>query len=203
MPNTLHPPVPSPLERNVLGERVFCDDLIGLEWAVCTSPPEARQAARANQRNESVLRALAMLEEHDETRTDDGERAELQRLEGKLDLVLELLAELVRERRPGAAPLPVRFSAEGLCWRTEAPLPPGTLLVTEWLMQPAWPVALRMQVRVIGQEPVADGFLTGARLEGLSDSVGDWLDKLVFRRHRRTVAQSRSARSAEDPPAGR
>jgi hypothetical protein len=196
-------PVITDLERTALGTRVYCDDVVGLDWSVCSSDPDHHASSRINVRNEGLLRALATLEEHhDEPGAEDGERAEIRRLEGKLDLVLELLCDLLRERNAGSAPVPARFSAEGLCWHTDRVLAPGTLLLTDWFVQPAWPVALRVYARIVGQEQRGDHYLSCARLEGLSDAVVDGLDKLVFRRHRRTVARSRHARSEDSPPAG-
>ena len=188
----------TPVEREALGARVYCDDLIGFAWSPVDESPGPQVRNRMNTRNDAILRALGMLEEQDESHADDLERAELKRLEGKLNLVLELLSELVRERAPGPGQHMVRFSAEGICWRAESPVVPGTCLLTEWYMQPAWPVALRMHVRTLACMPDGDRHLVCARLEGLSDVVRDWLDKLVFRRHRRLVAQKRVTRTADE-----
>lgn len=184
-------------ERRVLGDRVFCDDRIGFAAAALPEAPSAMALARVNQRNVAVLRSLAMLEEHDDAVSDDGERAELHRLEGKVDLLLELVSELVRERRPGSEPRVVRFSAEGVCWTGSEPEPVDALLLTEWFLVAAWPVSLKLHVRVASCERQADGHRLCGRLEGTNDIVKDWLEKLVFRRHRRAIAQRRITRIPE------
>lgn len=181
-------------ERAVLGERVYCDDALGFHWTPAAQLPLPAELVRLNGRNEAVLRALAMLEEHDESTAEDNERAEFHRLEGKLNLVLELLSELVRHNRPGPPQVAMRFSAEGVCWQAPDACLEGTLLLTEWYLLPAWPVALSLHVRVHSSSPVADGFHLCAHIEGASDSTRDWLEKLVFRRHRRAVAQQRITR---------
>jgi len=200
MPETPLAETLTPLELAALGTRVYCDDLIGFGWQVAEAPASTQLWTRMNTRNDALLRALSMLEEQDEAHGDDTERLDVQRLEGKLNLILELLADLVRERNPGLTLHMVRFSAEGLCWRAQAALPADTLLLTDWYMQPAWPVALRIHARVLGCVPDGDQQLISARFEGVSEAVRDSLDKLVFRRHRRSVAQSRIIRSSEAAP---
>ncbi len=184
-------------QRAVLGDRIYCDDELGLVSIPVDTLPEPNALRRLNYRNESVLRAVTMLEEHDESPAEDAERAELHRLEGKLDLALELLAELVRDREPGAPVVTMRFSGEGLCWSSAERLEPGTLLLTEWFVLPAWPVALKLHARVEASESRDHDYLLCARLEGQSDTVRDWLDKLVFRRHRRAIAQQRVTRDPD------
>lgn len=187
-------------ERAVLGDGLHCDDALGFRWQAQDELPVASVMARVNARNEAVLRALAMLEEHDESAADDVERAEFHRLEGKVNLVLELLSELVRQQHPGPPQIAMRFSAEGVCWHATSAHREGDVLLTEWYLLPAWPVALTLYARVAHSRRAAGGHLVCARIEGASDSTRDWLEKLVFRRHRRAIAQQRVTRR-EDPAA--
>jgi hypothetical protein len=225
---------PSLAELEVLGDRVYCDDELGLEWTEIEAVPEGPVLLRINARNETVLRALAMLEEHDASQSDAAERAELHRLEGKLDLALELLAEFVRGRTDALAPRRVRFNAGGLCWdweeapprasvaapnradrpsprasapfaaseRTPSPSPPaeaslaspraGALLAVDCYVLPPWPLPIKLHCRVTAVDPLgAHEYRACARLEGQTDGVNEWLGKLVFRRHRRSIALQR------------
>ena len=184
----------SPAEIDVLGERVFCDDELGLRWEEIEALPNEIALGRINARNETVLRSIAMLEERDETQADDAERAEFHRLEGKVNLVLELLSELVRHGRSPALTLDVRLNARGMCWNTSETVRPGALLQLELYALPAWPVPLTLHARVTDVDQRRRDWRVCARIEGMATGVRDWLDKLVFRRHRRAVALSRSAR---------
>jgi hypothetical protein len=181
-------------ESQVLGESLYCEDELSLSWALALDLPAPEVLNRQNHRNENVLRALTMLEEHDESQAEDAERADLYRLEGKLNLVLELVAELVRERAGGAEPVQMRFNAAGLCWSTDETFPKDTLLVTQWYLLPSWPVALQLYARVRSCRAAGDLNLVCAELEGVSTGVAEWLEKLVFRRHRRMVALQRTYR---------
>ncbi len=186
----------SDAEQRVLGDSLYCEDELSLSWSLVLDLPGPQVLNRQNHRNESVLRALTMLEEHDESQADDTERADLYRLESKLNLMLELVAELVRERAGGVAPVQMRFNAAGLCWYTDEAFPQGTLLVTHWYLLPSWPVALQLYARVRSCRADGDLNLVCADLEGVSTGVAEWLEKLVFRRHRRAVALQRTYRHA-------
>jgi hypothetical protein len=57
---------------------------------------------------------------------------------------------------------------------------------------PPWPVPIEMHGRVPGVDRYAErAYRACARLEGQTGGVNDWLGKLVFRRHRRSIAQQR------------
>lgn len=182
----------SEAEIEVLGERVFCDAEMGIAWQRIEALPDEAVLSRIDARNEAVLRALAMFEEHDETQSDDAERAEFHRLDGKLNLALEMLAELVRQRQENVEAIAVRFNASGICWDASGPVPERGLLAVECYPTLAWPVPLRLHVSVAGSHPVGDGTRICARILELGPGARQWLDKLVFRRHRRAVAQQRT-----------
>jgi hypothetical protein len=192
---------PTDAERAILGERLFCEDVLGFHWRREESLPLPAVLSRLSGRNEAVLRALTMLEEHDETTAEDHERAEFHRLEGKVNLVLELLSELVRRNHPGPAQWAMRFSADGVCWYAESEVRPGDLLLTDWYLLPAWPVALTLYARVVSCHGQGADRLVCASIEGASDTTRDWLEKLVFRRHRRAIAQQRVTRRGDGPGA--
>lgn len=182
----------TPGEIAVLGRQVFCDDELGLAWSAVDGLPAPSVLARVNGRNEVVLRTLSLVEEHDETQAENAERAELHRLEAKLNLALELLAELVMQRASPLPPRQLRFNSRGLCWLADDALQPDALLLVECYVLPACPVPLKLYARVRSVEPADGRHRVCASLEGLSESAAIWLDKLVFRRHRRAIAQRRT-----------
>jgi hypothetical protein len=179
-------------EFDVLGEHVFCDDQIGLSWQQINVLPDEQELKQRDRQNEKILRALALVEEHDETQSDVAERAEVHRLEGKLDLLLELVNVLVRQTRGGAEPVSVRFNSRGLCWDSEQSVNADALLDVECYLLAQWPLPLRICCRVVDASEQGEAFRICTRIEGLGSVSKDWLSKLVFRRHRRTVALQRS-----------
>jgi hypothetical protein len=189
---SVHLPALSHAEFDVLGEHVFCDDEIGIDWRVLEHMPDGQELARRNLHNEKVLRALALFEEHDQSPSDVAERAELHRLEGKIDLLLELVTVLVRDQQSGSRVRNARFNTRGLCWDTQRQPPAGALLDVDCYLLAQWPLPLKFCARVVDIVAAREqAHRVCARLEGLGDSSRDWLGKLVFRRHRRSVAQQR------------
>lgn len=182
----------SAAELAVLGEQIHCEDELGLAWSGVEELPIAPVLARVNARNEVVLRTLSLVEEHDETQAEDAERAEIYRLEAKVNLALELLAELVSQRSSPLPPRSLRFNSRGLCWLADTPPEEGALLLIECYVLPAWPVPLKLYARVKSIEAAGSTHRVSAALEGLSEGAAAWLDKLVFRRHRRAIAQRRA-----------
>jgi hypothetical protein len=186
-----HLPSLSQTEFDVLGEHVFCDDEIGIEWREVARLPDDLERMRRDDHNAKVLRALALVEEHDQTPSDSGERAEFHRLEGKVDLLLELVTSLVRERKGGTAPRPARFNARGLCWDATEAVRAGTLLDINCYLLSQWPLPLKISARVVDSVERSDRVRICTRIEGLGAVSREWFGKLVFRRHRRTVALQR------------
>lgn len=189
---SVHLPALSEAEFDVLGEHVFCDDEIGIEWREIDSLPGELELKRRDDHNAKMLRALALVEEHDQTPSDAAERAEFHRLEGKVDLLLELVTALVREHKGGTAPRAARFNARGLCWDASELVPPGSLLDINCYLLAQWPLPVRICTRVVDSVERKDRFRICTRIEGLGSVSREWFGKLVFRRHRRMVALQRA-----------
>jgi hypothetical protein len=156
-----------------------------LEWTAQDSfdPAEIADWMHGNTR---VLQALASLETL--AREGEGESRidpELARLEAKVDLALALVAELVRSSRPFPPTTWVSLGSEGLEWAATG-IATGSRGVVSVYLSPRLPWPLRLPVEVTAVHP---GRVT-ARLLHLNEETQHWLDRTVFRHHRRTV-QSR------------
>jgi hypothetical protein len=186
-------PALSQAEFDVLGENVFCDDEIGIDWRVIENLPDESELGRRNLHNEKVLRALALFEEHDQSPSDEAERAELHRLEGKIDLLLELVTVLVRDQQGNNRVRNARFNTRGLCWDSTRQPPKTALIDVDCYLLAQWPLPLKLSARIVDVAPAREGAQrVCSRIEGLSGPCRDWLGKLVFRRHRRSVALQRA-----------
>jgi hypothetical protein len=143
--------------------------------------------ARRQRRN---LAALAIDAAGDERR---GERppdetpgaAELARVESKLNAIMELFA-LVLERELALPPAtPVRFNAFGAEWAgDDAPAPGRPILVRIHLEACS---ALPIEFAATVLEPPEAGW-SAASFEGLKPAVAEAIARMVFREHRRQVA---------------
>lgn len=158
------------------------------------SLPDPGEHARIRENNLTLLRALNALEERSGEGGEEAHSAELRRLESRLDLVLVLMGRLLREQEviPGAREL--RMSSSGLSWVPAAPVPEigETGLVEIYLAAHApQPLTLAATIQVADEEVAAGENASEAIFEEPGDSVRDALEKLIFRYHRREVADHR------------
>ncbi len=174
-----------------LGDGLVYEDAMPLSW-VEGPLVEGIDLARMNAENLQLLGAESSLEEvrvHDAMKDESPALAhELQRLEYKLNILLRLTAELSARQNALPRPEPVRLSAAGLEWvGTDGPRVGTTGLVTLYI-NPALPQPLRLSCRVIGERDADGRRVAQLQFAGLSDSVAEAINKLIFRHHRRLVA---------------
>ncbi|HSP01293.1 MAG TPA: PilZ domain-containing protein, partial [Thioalkalivibrio sp.] len=114
---------------------------------------------------------------------------ELARLDAKMNQVLELLGDWLLAQGKHPATYDVRFNASGLEWSSPEGPEPDTLAELSIYVCAAFPKPMVVYGQVVSREATADGAIrTLVRFEGVSDSLRDGLERLIFRRHRREVA---------------
>jgi hypothetical protein len=131
-----------------------------------------------------VLQALASLESivkdsDTESRIDHN----VARLEAKIDLTLKLVGELLRRQTPLPAAVPMALSSEAIAWQSTQNIFPYTKGVVWLYLSPRLPWPLMLPVEVIGTQ---DGKVR-AKLAHVSEEAQEWLDRTLFRHHRRAV----------------
>ncbi len=154
--------------------------------------------ARLNTDNLQVLQADASIAES--TRlvdAKDDERpwlADLARLEYKLDVLVGLVARLLARDAPVPASVELRVFAHGVEWASHGERPAvGTRGVAELYVNPAFPQPLSLPGVVVGQRESGEQHWTQVEFAGLTLPVIELLEKLVFRHHRRQIAEARGA----------
>jgi hypothetical protein len=182
------------MPESVLGDGLIFEELLPLAWS--PGPlPGGLALARMNVDNHQLLSAEASL---DDVRVQDALKDEsaalvheLQRLEYKLNLLLRLTAELVVQSRALPPPQRARLSARGFEWfGAEAP-PTGATGVASAYINPALPQPFKVSCTVIAERTVEGTRVAQLSYSGLSETVVDLLEKLIFRHHRRLIAGSR------------
>lgn len=146
-------------------------------------------------RADLVARALETLERlealEDRTRGLEDDPAlgrELGRLERKVDTVIEMLGELLALARARPPAVDAVLRADAIAWNAGgAPPAPGTRGCIEFYPG-ALPWPLTVPARVVGLD--ADG-LVEAHFDELPEALAEALARLVFRRHRRSIASTR------------
>ncbi len=161
---------------------------------VVTALPGVPTADELHQWHDANLRVLAAVATLDEAyaRADaggGGDDVEIERLHQKIDLVLDLLATLVRGLRPHAAEVPILLSKEGVAWpQSWADCTVGSWVRVELELHASAPQHLVWAAEVVAHQDgeVCAKFLTPP------DALDAALERYVFRRHRRSVAGARS-----------
>jgi hypothetical protein len=163
--------------------------VLAFAWTMRDSAESPLVLARRHRRN---VAALALDSAADERRAERpveeiGSAAELQRIETKLNAVIELFAALV-ERDLVLPPLfPVRFNAHGIEWKTDRiPVADTPILVRIHLDSfPAMP----LELAAITLSSLDTGW-AAALFEPLRFPLAETIEKTVFREHRRQLADS-------------
>lgn len=163
---------------------VACELQARMQLLPAPAPPGATEAA------ERLLRDLAMVEERrgepeDPTHPPD---PALRRLEAKLDLTLQLLAQAL-PALAGPAPRAVRLSARGLRFDAAPGVAAaeGAIAVLAWQPGEGLPLALHLPVRCLAQAAGRSWW----RFEALEPGLADLLERHIFRLHRRALAALR------------
>ena len=178
-------------------EALVFEDEMPLDWEAVDQLPPGPRLATLNASNEALLRVQEGLEEPARSSEESQEIAqEFQRLDAKLNLMLELMAEWLRRQGDLPPAVPLRFNARGIAWEADTPPAPDTLVRIRLFVCPTLPKPLVLHARVLRHEPCDEsGHGTGAMATRavaeflqLSPAAVDGLERLVFRRHRRQVA---------------
>ncbi len=172
----------------LFGDALGCEERLPLAFA-----PGARPGDHWRGQATLLLRALALFDESRDGDGDDADpqRLDLHRIEAKLDVVIALLGTVLGDRAAALPAVALRWSRVGVRFRAaHAPaVADGCLRV-----QPdaRLPQVIELPVRVVATRSEADGECTAwVRFVGLDEALEAALERHVFRRHRRQVAEAR------------
>jgi hypothetical protein len=176
---------PSPAD-----EALSYRDELPLRWVPVRALPAGAAAERLDEANARLLGAVSLLEETPKFGDDpSASELELQRIHQKLNLLIDLLGSVLRQQHPRPDKVPLRLSWRSVSWQAAAPLPAvGELGIVELYLKETLPQPLHWPARIAA---VADGEVT-AEFEGASEASQSALERHVFARHRRAVAETRN-----------
>jgi hypothetical protein len=184
------------MPESFLGDGLIFEEALPVVW---TPGPlaEGLALARLNADNHQLLGAEASLDEvrvHEALKDESPALVhELQRLEYKMNILLRLTAELALRNNGLPPPQRIRLTSRALEWFGEQTPALGSTGLLAVYINSALPQAVKIPCVVAG-ERLQDGVRAAQlRFSGLSESVIELLDKLIFRHHRRLVAGARLA----------
>lgn len=175
-------------------QRMTYQGNLHMELEAFDMQPEA--LARHNERNLQVLKALASFDERRMDGNDDDSplMQELQRMDSKINILLDIVDRLLVPAALLPARQPVSFNAVGVI------VPQSVLPAADHLL-------LRLHFDACRALPVELPSRMGSHLNDgsafvyfceLSELVEDGLERFVFCHHRRKVAEARLTASAEN-----
>lgn len=172
-------------------ERVNCEARWHVDCVTVDAPLPTAEIRRLSEYNANVLATIAALEERRSETVDDANPLfqEMMRLDAKLTALVDIVNRLLLP----AGGLPtrqlVRFNTSG------AMLPIGLLPAGDAVLLRLHPDAcpsLPLELPAIVARRFDDG-LAFVAFAKLSDTTSDALERLVFRLHRRKVAETRQS----------
>ena len=161
--------------------------------------PTPDEVARLNERSLHVLRTLASLDERRlESIADDDDPVmqELQRMDSKLNVLLDIVDRLLLPSTLLPPRQPVSFNAVGLVVPASL-LPPGGCLLVRLHFEACRALPLELPAQ---HGKALDNDNVFLCFRHLSEAVEDGLERFVFCHHRRKVAEARLSGMAETVP---
>lgn len=164
-----------------------------LRWERIDPTQLEHQRDTARDGNEITLRNYYLLDERTQEPADDRDEAapELVRIEQRLNLVIELLGQVLSQSLDLPSAAPCILGRTTFEWSGHDTPVPGEVVRLALFLHAHYPKPLVLFGQVT---QVVRGVTTSqvnVQLAPLNESVGDWLDRLIFRAHRRRVALAR------------
>lgn len=173
------------------------DDAIRLEgrfevnWIVQSQEATEAELLHMNERNLLVLNAIEVMNMHrrsSEGDDNDALRIDVQRVEAKVDLLLDLVNQIFKQQYAKTRQLELVLTATSLRWtKGDIDAKVGDHALVDLYIHPSVSMPIRLAL-----ECVEDSM---GRFYGLSPTLQNALDKLLFRQHRRAIAVNKQARS--------
>ena len=183
------------LETNPLADSLIYVDSLPVSWTPRDDALPENGYSRISEHNEQVLRCANLLGEQVREKIDEVSETDsaLMRLEAKVNLLLELVSKLDQRTNQIPSLTEVSLTAGGIEWKYQN-TPPG-IGESIWInlyLDNRIPEAMKIPARVLTVCEEERGASICARFENMGDVVQDQMEKMIFRHHRRTVAQSRA-----------
>lgn len=174
------------------GMGVVFEDELPLTYGCLSNALLPAERLRIESSNVELLRTLASLEDSMlERNADDVRDNDLQRLELKVNLLLDLMARLLSLQTALPPSRKLRLTATGIEFDFNHDLIVGNEVRVEVFVHPKLPRPLVLIGRVT--ELHNDRAQCSVAFEGAALAFQDVLDKFIFRQHRRMVAIQRRA----------
>jgi hypothetical protein len=177
-----------------LGAGLVYEDLVPMRWRKSEDEIKPSQLIRIDDSNEEILRFISVLDDYgSETASDSrsSNTGDITRIEHKVNLILDLVSQILVHNVDLPDAVPIRMSASGIQWQCDTRLDIGQYIFLDIYFYHNYPRPIVLVGQVQGVDKLGAGYDTRVGFEYMSDMVRRWLDKIIFRHHRRVVAHAR------------
>lgn len=194
----------SQMSSNTLGEHPALRGQFPLRWGIQVTELSEQERQTVNNTNEATLRSYYLLDErllYDSGEERDVATPEIARLEQRLNLIVDLLGQVLLQNQNLPPPVTCVLTGAGVEWvSTEAPTLNDCVKLLIYLHH-HYPQPLVLFGVVSALESCALGQRISVAWSSLPESVGDGLERLIFRAHRRSVAQAKRSQGRQSDAA--
>lgn len=178
---------------------IFYAAALPLSWTAL-SRLQTMQTEQWQHEAVALLRALAVIEapiaEADRDISSAAGKA-MERLEAKVDMALSLIMQLSRQHSELPEAHPVILHANSVEW-TDATAPEKDQLILLSLhLSPRLPQPLLIPAAIAAVERLETGLRVRAKFTALNQELEEWLERTLFRFHRRSIQLSHSRQHGE------
>ncbi len=172
---------------------LVCRDYLPIRWRAMTSEQWSIEQANIDQLNQERLRVINNLDDHRPDAVEDlpGVAQELQKLDFKLNLILEMLGQIMSVNDAPPVASDVLLAADKMAWShgsTDSSIL-GEWVKVEVFLHPRYPFPIILVgKRVVSDDPEMNQQIL---LEPLSEQAQELYEKYLFRCHRRQIARER------------
>lgn len=171
---------------NHLGDSVFFQDVLPLQWRAIDSVPPDSACARMATANDHILQLLETWEEIRSDKDESENSPEWRKIDAKLNLLLDCVGQMLRRDQTLPDEQTVRMFSQHICWESQQAPQEAQWVQLEVYLFHYFPQALIFCGRAQTATPPWTACVA------LECGVPDSYEKFLFRRHRRAVAMQKS-----------
>lgn len=172
---------------------LYCQASLPLEWTALEESTGSHDPVELS--NQNCLKISLGLDDGSHESVDElGEmNQEIQRLDFKVNIILELLAQLVSRNIELPLAAEIKLGADALLWSsTTTPPVCGARVQVKLYLDPRFPFPLTLTGLVVDVTQAGNAHQVRLELDPQTELTQELLEKYIFRCHRRHIARMKS-----------
>ena len=181
----------NPIEA--IDSRPVYEDCLPLSWDTPDSKPDQAALLAIQNENEETLKVICSLDEaHLENDDPQSVHAQqLMRLDAKVNFLMDMVGQLLQSSLTLPSPSKMSLSADGIQWIDKRAPDVSDYIHVQLYLKVKYPKPVILPALVRSVNKVEEGYRITSEFDSLSAGVEEWIEKLIFRHHRRAIALSR------------